>query len=99
MFIKRVQALIVTGVSLVMINSSFATESLRHAYADDFLIGALSPLGGWLVYEAFKRGWVLKLDFGRGGAKLAFDRGAEIEGLRDFVRAANSESGPRIEMP
>jgi hypothetical protein len=65
----------------------------------DFLLGALSLPGGWLIYDAFKRGWVLKLELERGVAKLAFNREAELDGLREFVRRANFGAGPPIEMP
>jgi len=65
----------------------------------DFYIGSLAVLGGWLVYDAVKRGWVLTLALERSTVKLAFDKGAEIEGLRKFVRHARAETGLWIEMP
>ena len=65
----------------------------------DFYIGALSPLGGWLIYEAFKRGWVLRLELELRVVKLAFNRGADLEGVRAFARRASSETGLPVETP
>jgi len=61
----------------------------------DFYVGALALLGGWLVYDTIKKGWFLELELERGTTKLAFDRGAEPEGLKEFVRRASAET----EMP
>ena len=55
--------------------------------------------GVWLIHDALKRGWVLRLELEHRVVKLAFDKAADAEGLRVFARQASTETGLRIEMP
>jgi uncharacterized membrane protein YqjE len=59
----------------------------------DFLVGGVAVIGGWTIYEAFRRGWYLRLKTHRGAVKLAFDRGAEPSGLTNFAKRIQQEAG------
>lgn len=59
----------------------------------DVLVGGVAVTGGWTIYEAFRRGWYLRLKTSRGVVKLAFDRGAEPSGLSNFTKRIQEEAG------
>jgi hypothetical protein len=67
------------------------------AFGREGALGALSILGGWLVYDAFRKGWFLKLETRFGAHKLPFAKGALPDGLEDFVQRVHSELGIAIE--
>lgn len=61
-------------------------------------VGVFALLGAWIIFNAFQKGWFLRLDTGRNIAKLPFSRKAQPDGLREFVRRVEVDLGVTIQL-
>jgi hypothetical protein len=68
----------------------------REAFA--IMCALLLPLGGWIGYDALRRGPILLLETSRGRRRLAFGSRIEREPLLAFADAANRELSFYIEV-
>jgi len=56
-------------------------------------------LGGWLFFEAFKRGYYLEVRTEKRVEKLRFDRRLSRDEIEEFIASVRSQMGWMIEIP
>jgi hypothetical protein len=63
----------------------------------ELLLLILIPLGGWVVYQAAQRGYLLEVDTAAGRRRFEFDATVDAASLEAFLREAEQALGFMVE--
>lgn len=67
----------------------------RHMFASAVVV----PFGGWVIYDALKVGYYLRIEGRTRTLKFTFTHKTDLEKIRDLVRRARAELGYDIFIP